>query len=197
MPQRFLGSKEGAHQPISENSATICDLLRSARFVLLGLGSLSPSLLLILDVPIRSAQFAADRIALIRSELKSHDSQRARILKKINLAWTLENFKFSLEIFNLAWKLQSRLKFSISILWIPHKIRGLVGVSLEIFNLAWKCHSFQSRLKISIPEGDLEFFQDLGPLGLNRNPKFRSIRCDVFTFFSNVQGFFKSPDSVR
>ena len=61
--------------------------------------------------------------------------------------------------------------FQVSILWIPHKIRGLVGGSLEIFNLAWKCHSFQSRLKISIPEGDLEFFQDLGPLGMGM-PRF-------------------------
>ena len=40
-----------------------------------------------------------------------------------------------------------------------------MGGSLEIFNLACKCHSFQSRLKISIPEADLDFFQDLGPLG--------------------------------
>ena len=96
-------------------------------------------------------------------------TQRAWILKKINLAWTLENFKFSLEIYNLAWKLQSRLKFSILTLRNPHKNRGLVGGSLEIFNLAWKCHSFQSRLKISIPEGDLELFQDLGPLGATLN----------------------------
>ena len=176
-------------------------------------------------------------------------AQRAQILKKTNLAWTRENFKLSLEIFNLAWKLQSRLKFSILTLRNSHKNRGLVGGSLEIFNLAWKCHSFQplalpalqktfvnfffksawgfcidkgrgflvnffwspfptkrstktpqiirgkfrekfgakfgskirkiretfvlqvvchsfqSRLKISIPEGDLEFLQDLGPLG--------------------------------
>ena len=67
-------------------------------------------------------------------------------------------------------KIQSRLKFSISLgnfnpdwdvqSWPSEfptkKIRGLVGGSLEIF---------QSRLKISIPEGDLEFFQSLGPEG--------------------------------
>ena len=91
--------------------------------------------------------------------IKCRKTQRARILKKINIAWTLENFKFPLEIFNLAWNFQSRLKFSILTLRIPHKNRGLVGGSLEIFNLAWKCHSFQSRLKISIPEGDLDFFK--------------------------------------
>ena len=58
-----------------------------------------------LDVPIRGAQFAADRIAPIRSDLKSHDS--------------------------------------------------------------------------------------------NRNPKFRSIHCDVFTIFFKCLGFFKSRDSIR
>ena len=100
--------------------------------------------------------------------------QRARILKKTNLAWTLEKFKLSLEIFDLAWNFQSRLKFSILTLRIPHKNRGLVGGSLEMFNLAWKCHSFQSRLKISIPEGDLEIFQDSGPLGLGE--------LSIFTF---------------
>ena len=98
--------------------------------------------------------------------VKTTLSQRARILKKINLAWTLESFKFLLEIFNLAWKLQSRLKISILTLGIPHKNRGLVGGSLEIF---------QSRLKMSFVSISLEnfnlvpkswFFQDLGPLGL-------------------------------
>ena len=39
------------------------------------------------------------------------------------------------------------------------------SISLE------KCHSFQSRLKISISEGDLEFFQDLGPLGRHTGPE--------------------------
>ena len=87
----------------------------------------------------------------------------ARILKKMPIS--LENFNFSLEIFNLAWKLQSRMKISILTLRIPHKNRGLVGGSLEVFNLAWKCHSFQSRLKISISCLNPEFFQDLGPLG--------------------------------
>ena len=57
-------------------------------------------------------------------------------------------FSISLEIFNLD------LKFSISTFRIPTKISALVGGSLEIF---------ESRLKISIPEGDLEFFQSLGP----------------------------------
>ena len=112
-------------------------------------------------------------------------SQRARILKKINLAWTLENFKFSLENFNLAWKLQSRLNFSIPGFRIAHKNRGLVGGSLEIFNLAWKCHSFQSRLKISIPEGDLEIFQDLGPLGC----LFSDLPCFGGRFSFLFQGF--------
>ena len=60
---------------------------------------------LLLNVPIRGAQFTADRIALIRSDLKSHDS--------------------------------------------------------------------------------------------NRNPKFRSIRCDVFTIFSMCRFFFKSRNSIR
>ena len=62
-----------------------------------------------------------------------------------------------IEKFNLAWNFQSRLKTSIS---------------LEIFNLVLQQNSpqqnrvwwaallkFQSRLKISIPEGDLEIFQ--------------------------------------
>ena len=61
---------------------------------------------------------------------------RAQILKKISI---------SLEIFNLAWKFQSRLKFSILTSRNPPKNRGLAGGSLEIFNLAW---NFQ----------DLEFF---------------------------------------
>ena len=76
-------------------------------------------------------------------------SQRARILKKTNLAWTLENFKLSLEIFNLAWKLQSRLKFSILTWEFPTKIgvwwvarlkfstrlkTPFVSISLEHFN---------------------------------------------------------------
>ena len=58
-------------------------------------------------------------------------------------------------MFNLAWKFKSRLKFSILTSRISHKNWGLVGGSLEIFNLAWK---FQ----------DLDFFQDLGPVGLGR-----------------------------
>ena len=33
-------------------------------------------ILILIDVPIRGAQFAADRIAAIRSDLKSHDSSR-------------------------------------------------------------------------------------------------------------------------
>ena len=41
----------------------------------------------------------------------------------------------------------------------PTKTKGLVGSSLEIFNLAWKCHSFQSRLKISILCSILKFFK--------------------------------------
>ena len=56
------------------------------------------------------------------------DSLRAQILKNSR----------SLEIFNLAWKFQSRLKFSILTSRIPHKNRGLVGGSLENFKLAWK-----------------------------------------------------------
>ena len=75
--------------------------------------------------------------------------------KKTNLAWTLEKFKLErlkYSSFNLAWNFQS---------WpweFPTKIRGLVGGSLEFFNLAWKCHSFQSRLKISISCSNPEYF---------------------------------------
>ena len=60
-------------------------------------------------------------------------------------------FPISLEIFNLDWNFQS---------WpseFPTENRGLVGA------LAWK---FQSCLKISIPEGDLEFFQSLALRGI-------------------------------
>ena len=78
--------------------------------------------------------------------------------KKINLAWRLENFKFSLEFFNLAWKLQSRLKISILTLRILHKKYGVwwvarlkFSISLENvirFNLAWKFQSRRAILKI-------------------------------------------------
>ena len=57
------------------------------------------------------------------------------------------NKTISIEIVNLAWKLQSRLKFTISTFRISHKNGALVGGSLEI----------------SIPEADLEFFQSLRP----------------------------------
>ena len=77
-------------------------------------------------------------------------------MKKTNLAWTLENFKFSLEIFNLAWRLQSRLKVSILTSRIPHQKMGVwwvarlkFSVSLENvirFNLAWKIQSRQAIL---------------------------------------------------
>ena len=99
-------------------------------------------------------------------------TQRARISKenqsRLN-AWIFQVFalKFqsrlktsiSLEIFNLAWKLQSRLKFSISTLRIPppptkigvwRLARLKFSVSLEnviCFNLAWK---FQTRAQILI-----------------------------------------------
>ena len=45
-----------------------------------------------------------------------------------------KDWKFSIpiEIFNLAWKFQSRLKISISTFRIPHINWGLVGGSLEI-----------------------------------------------------------------
>ena len=75
-----------------------------------------------------------------------------------------------------AWNFQSRLKTSISLeisistLKTPHNNRGVVGGSLEIFNLAWKCHSFQSRLQISMSCSNPDFFRDLGPLG-------NSLRC--------------------
>ena len=116
---------------------------------------------------------------MLKATWESHDlnrtilTQRARILKKINLAWTLENFKFSLEIFNLAWKLQSRLKFSILILRIPHKNKGLVG------GLAW---NFQSRLKMSFvsislenfnPGGRSWIFSRFGPSGESPDSRFR------------------------
>ena len=91
---------------------------------------------------------------------RTFQTQRARILKKSNLAWTLENFKLLLEISNLAWKLQSRLKFSILTLRIPPTEIGVwwvarlkFSISLENairFNLAWK---FQSRRAI------LKFFK--------------------------------------
>ena len=83
-------------------------------------------------------------------------SQRARILKKAISLERLKISSFRLKFSNLAWKVQSRLKFSILTLRIPHKNRGLVGGSLEIlislenvirFNLAWK---FQSRAQILI-----------------------------------------------
>ena len=78
----------------------------------------------------------------------------------------------TLQIFNpYAWKFQSRLKFSISIENFnpdldnsPHKGALLCG-SVEIFNLDWKFQSEIGRLKISIPEQNLEIFQSLGPLG--------------------------------
>ena len=68
-------------------------------------------------------------------------------------------------------KIQSRLKIQVEIFNLARKFE----ISLEIFNLdlqnsqrrigsggrhAW---NFQSRSKISIPEGDLEFFQSLVP----------------------------------
>ena len=55
----------------------------------------------------------------------------------------------SLEKINLAWQLQSRLKFSISTVRNPHKNRGLVGGSLEIFDLAWKFQSGRAILNFS------------------------------------------------
>ena len=71
-----------------------------------------------------------------------------------------------------AWNFQSRLKISISIENFnpdldktPQKGALLCG-SLEIFNLDWKFRSEIGRLKISIPERNLEFFQSLGPLGM-------------------------------
>ena len=39
--------------------------------------------MLLIDVPSRGAQFAADRIAAIRSDLKSHDSNRNEGLRKL------------------------------------------------------------------------------------------------------------------
>ena len=70
------------------------------------------------------------------------------ILKKINLAWTLEIFKRKLENFNLAWIFQSRpseLPTKIGVWWAA---RLKFSISLENvirFNLAWK---FQSRRAI-------------------------------------------------
>ena len=58
----------------------------------------------------------------------------------------IEKNRSGIEIFNLDWKNQSRLKFSIPDLQNPPtKNRGLVGGSLENFNLDWK---FQSRRAI-------------------------------------------------
>ena len=131
------------------------------------------------------------RNGVVWSALKT--TQRARILKKINLAWTLENFKLSLENFNLAWKLQSWPWKLQSWPWeFSTKTGGLVGGSLEIFNLAWKCHSFQSCLKISIPEGDLEFFQDLGPLGILTTAK-RYGKCSDRLALKTLSALPKGP----
>ena len=93
-------------------------------------------------------------------------------LRMVSLrAQRLKKKSVSLEILNLAWKLQSHLKCSILTFWSPHKNR-FSG------RLAWK---FQSRLKISIPEGDLEFFLSLGPLGFDpRKTSEEFSRIEVF-----------------
>ena len=98
-------------------------------------------------------------------------AHRKRLFQKMDFLDILSDFwchfsggpkdwkkSISIEIFNLDWKFQSRLKFSIpDLLNSPHKKKqGFWWVSL-----AWK---FQSRLKISIPEGDLEFFFNLWAL---------------------------------
>ena len=81
-----------------------------------------------------------------------------------------------LEIFNLTWKLQSRLNFSISTFWIPHKKqKGLHG---------WLTWNLQFRLQNSIP-GRSWIFSIFGPLpriSQKGSPK----RCHfrfVFFFF--------------
>ena len=72
-----------------------------------------------------------------------------------------------------AWKYRSRLKFSIllenfnpdldnSPLW---QTGALLCGALENFNLDWKLQSEIGRLKISMPERNLEFFHSSGPLG--------------------------------
>ena len=92
-----------------------------------------------------------------------HLRMRMRILTHPLRAQRLNKKSISIEIFNLDWKLPSRLKCSIPDLQnCPQKTRVFGGW------LAWK---FQSRLKISIPEGDLDFFSIFGPLG---TPKFAS-----------------------
>ena len=65
-----------------------------------------------------------------------------------------EDWKNSIpiEIFNLAWKFQYRLKISISTLRIPHKNRGLVGGSLLNISRSWV------------------FFFQFGPLGFLEAP---------------------------
>ena len=133
-------------------------------------------------------------------------TQRARILKIINLAWTLENFKFSLEIFNLAWKLQSRLKISILILRIPPPPPQKQGFG------GWLAWNFQSRLKMSFESVSLEnfnpgerswIFQDLSdghrtrpPLGKGRRRTSKKLCAFLellflpcFTVFSGQENF--------
>ena len=90
------------------------------------------------------------------ARFESHDSQTARVLKKINLVWTLENFKLWLEIFNLDLENSPPPPHTkIGVWWVA---RLKCSVSLENvirFNL----------LKFSISCPNPEFFQDLGPLG--------------------------------
>ena len=95
---------------------------------------------------------------------------------------SLENFKFSLEIFNLAWKLQSRLKFSILTFEnSPTKIRVWWVASLEIFESRLKIViRFESRLKISNPGGRSWNFSRFGPSGVFWGRDFKSLAFPRF-----------------
>ena len=78
----------------------------------------------------------------------------------------IDRVKFSIhaiEIVNL------RLKISIPTLIFPTE-GALFSISIEMFNLDWKFQSEIGRLKVSIPERNLEIFQSLGPLGNGWSP---------------------------
>ena len=90
-----------------------------------------------------------------KSEFDTEYDPEGPAIEKFNPDWSRDifnpyawEFQSRIEIFNLDWKFQSRLKISIPTLIIPHN-RSLV------FNLAWK---FRSRLKVSIWDWSLESF---------------------------------------
>ena len=98
----------------------------------------------------------------------------------MKVSFSLENFKFSLENFNLDLENSPQLG-------------PLLCGSLENFILDRRFHS---RLKISIPDENLEFFQSLGPLGYGVRVKSGSqkgLTAPYTQLTSALQTSFRAP----